>query len=53
LQSLVREYQAIPAIDALDSGLIDGRYFRKQEKLAQKAVDEFRAELAGANSPAR
>ena len=48
LQSLAREYQQYFAVESEDSELLVGKHFRKQDKLAEEAVDEFHADLAAA-----
>jgi hypothetical protein len=48
LQSLVREYQQDFAIASEDSELLFNKHSRNQDKLAQKPVDEFHPDLAGA-----
>ena len=48
LQSFAKEFQFDSAIDPEESELLFGKYFRKQDKLAEKAVDEFHADLVGA-----
>jgi hypothetical protein len=48
VQSLTSEYQQEFAFEPEDSELLISKHLRKQDKLAQTAVDEFRAELVGA-----
>jgi hypothetical protein len=47
LQSIVKDFRDSIFAEE-DSELLAGKHFRKQDKLAQKAVDEFHADLVGA-----
>jgi hypothetical protein len=48
LQSLADEYRQSATIEQEETEMFTVKYFRKQEKLAQVAVDEFHADLFGA-----